>query len=147
MKKLAFFLVIGMLLLSVAAFAQTTQGVNSLSSQNTQGANAQGVNPQDFGRGGYSGPVLTPMGIMDLLNTTPNQFVIVEGYLVQQRVPGTFVLADAPSNPTVSVVTRFNDYGWVNLNIDPSTPVLVYGNVNRSDMRIEIEAARIEIKK
>ena len=142
MKKLGFFLVIGMLLLSVAVFAQTTQGVNNLGSQS-----AQGVNPEDFGRGGFSGPVLTPMGIMDLLNTAPNQFVIVEGYVVQQRVPGTYVLADAPSNPSVSVVVRFNPYGWANLNIDPSTPVLIYGNVNRSDMRIEIEAARIELKK
>jgi len=142
MKKFVFFLVIGMLLLSGAVFAQTTQGVDSLNSQN----NAQGVNPEDFGRGGYSGPVLTPMAIMDLLNTTPNQFVIVEGYVVQQRVPGTYVLADAPSNPQISVVVRFNAYGWANLKIDPSTPVLVYGNVNRSDMRIEIEAARIEVK-
>ena len=142
MKKLAFFLVIGMLLLSVAAFAQTTQGVNNLNSQN-----AQGVNPEDFGRGGYSGPVLTPMTIEDLLNTAPNQFVIVEGYLVQQRVPGTFILADAPSDYWISVVVRFNNYSWANLNIDPSTPVLIYGNVNRSDMRIEIEGARIEIKR
>ena len=142
MKKLAFFLVIGMLLLSVAVFAQTTQGVNNLGSQN-----AQGVNAEDFGRGGFSGPVLTPMGIMDLLNSAPNEFVIVEGYIVQQRVPGTYILADAPSNPGVSVVVRFNPYGWANLSVDPSTPVLVYGNVNRSDMRIEIEAARIELRK
>ena len=141
MKKLAFFLMIGMLLLSVAVFAQTTQGASNLSSQN-----AQSVNLEDFGRGGYSGPVLAPMPIEALLETVPNQFVIVEGYLTQQRVPGTFVLADTATNYRISVVVRFNDYGWVNLNIDPSTPVLVYGNVNRSDLRIEIEAARIEIK-
>ena len=131
MKKLFFLLVIGMLLLPVAVFAQ----------------NGQGVNPEDFGRGGFSGPVLTPMTIEDLLNTVPNQFVIVEGYLVQQRIPGTYILADAPSDYWISVVIRLSSYGWANLNIDPSTPVLVYGNVNRSDMRIEIEATRIEVKK
>ncbi|MCL2320045.1 MAG: hypothetical protein FWC45_08165, partial [Treponema sp.] len=77
----------------------------------------------------------------------PNAFVIVEGYLVQQRVPGSFVLADSPSNPTISVVVRFNPYTWANLNIDPNTPVLVYGTVNRSDLRIEIEAVRVDVKK
>ena len=142
MKRLAFFLVIGMLLLSGVVFAQTTQGVNSLSTQN-----AQSVKPENFAGGGYNGPVLVPVGIMDLLDSAPNQFVIVEGYLVQQRVPGTFVLGDNPYNPSVTVVVRFNPYSWANLVIDPSTPVLIYGNVNRSDMRIEIEATRIEVKK
>jgi len=142
MKKFTIYLVIGMLLLSGAVFAQTTQGANNLSSQS-----AQSVNPDSFAGGGYNGPVLTPIAIMDLLNAVPNQFVIVQGYLVQQRVPGTFVLADSTSNPTVSVVVRFNPYSWANLTIDPSTPVLVYGNVDRSDMRIEIEATRIEIQK
>ena len=140
MKKVVFFLVIGMLL-SVAVFAQTTQGVNNLGTQN-----AQGTNTEDFGRGGYNGPVLAPMAIMDLLQTAPNQHVIVEGFVVQQRVPGTFVLADSASDPSVSVVVRFTSYGWVNLNIAPNTEVLVYGVVNRSDMRIEVEASRIEIK-
>jgi len=140
MKKLAFFMVIGMLLFSGAVFAQTTQGVNSLNGQNA-------ANPQSFAGGGYSGPVLTPVAIQDLLNAAPNAFVIVQGYLVQQRVPGTFVLADSSSNPTISVVVHANEYTWANLSIDPNTPVLVYGTVNRSDMRIEIEATRIEISK
>ena len=140
MKKLVFFLVIGMLLLSVAAFAQTTQGVNSQGNQN-----AQGVNLEDFARGGYTGPVLAPIAIKDLVSTAPNEFVIVEGYVVQQRVPSVFILGDTPSDYTVSVVVRFNDYGWVNLNIEGSTPVRVYGIVNRSEMRIEVEATRIEI--
>ena len=139
MKKLVFFFVIGMLLLSVAVFAQTTQGANNLGNQN------QNPSGDDFGRGGYGGPVLAPMAIMDLLESLPNQFVIVDGYLIQQRVPGTFVLADAASDYTISVVVRFNDYGWVNLNIDPNTLVRVYGNVNRSEMRIEVEGTRIEI--
>jgi len=139
MKKFSFFLLIGMLLLSGAVFAQTTQGADN--------SGAQSADAQSFAGGGYSGPVLAPITIQDLLNTTPNQFVIVGGYLVQQRVPGTFILADAASNPTISVVVRFNPYSWANLTIDPSTPVLVYGIVNRSDLRIEIEATRIEVKK
>ena len=140
MKKLGFFLVIGMLFLSVAVFAQTAQGAQT-------GQNAQDTaNREEFARGGYKGPVLAPIGIADLLNTAPNEFVIVEGYLIQQRVPGTFVLADSANNPTISVVVRFNNYGWVNLDINPNIQVHVYGNVNRSDLRIEIEGTRIEIK-
>ena len=134
MKKFVFILVL--VLFSGVLFAQTTQGVN-----------AQNGNSENFAGGGYAGPVLAPMAIEDLLGTAPNAFVIVEGYLVQQRVPGTYVLADSSSNPTISVVVRFNPYGWANLQIDANTPVLVYGNVNRSDMRIEIEASRIEIQK
>jgi len=150
MKRFVFFLVIGMLLFSGAVFAQTTQGVNdqnAQSSNNLSAQSAQTVNPDSFAGGGYNGPVLAPMAIQDLLNSTPNQFVIVQGYLVQQRVPGTFVLADAASNPTISVVVRFNPYTWANLSIDPGTPVLIYGIVNRSDLRIEIEASRIEVQK
>ena len=137
MKKSVFFLVIGMLLLSVAAFAQTTQGAN------TQGA--QGVNLEDFARGGYTGPVLRHISIGDLPGAEPNEWVIVQGYLIQQRVPGTFILADNAGDPTISVVVHFKDYDWVNLNIDANTQVLVYGTVNRSELRIEIEGARIEI--
>ena len=137
MKKIVFFLVIGMLL-SGAVFAQTTQGVSP--------ANAQSTDPDYFAGGGYTGPALGILTIYDLLDTVPNQFVIVEGYLVQQRVPGTFVLGDAAQDSQITVVVRFNDYGWVNLDIDANTPVLVYGNVNRSDLRIEIEATRIEIQ-
>jgi len=142
MKKFVLFLVIGCLLFSGALFAQTTQGVDTQGSQN-----AQSANPDNFAGGGYTGPVLTPIKIEDLMGTAPNAFVIVEGYLIQERVPGTYVLGDTPTNPTITVVVRFNSYGWANLNIEANTPVLVYGNVNRSDMRIEIEGARIEIKK
>jgi len=131
MKKFVFFLMIGMLLLSAAVFAQSNQGNG----------------PDYFAGGGYTGPTLDILSIYDLLETHPNQFVVVEGFLIQQRMPGTFVLADAAQNPTISVVVRLNQYSWANLDIDAKTPVLVYGNVNRSDMRIEIEAARIEIQK
>ena len=139
MKKIVFFLVIGMLLLSGAVFAQTTQGASA--------KNGQGTDSDYFAGGGYTGPVLGINTIWDLLETAPNQFVIVEGYIVQQRVPGTYILADATQNPSITVVVRFNPYGWANLEIDSNTPVLVYGNVNRSDMRIEIEATRIEVQK
>ena len=137
MKKFVFFLVIGLMLFSGAVFAQTTQGAQS----------GQQPNPDYFAGGSYKGPVLGIIGIMDLLESPPNAFVIVEGFLIQRRVPGTYVLADAAQNPTVSVVIRLSPYFWSNLDIDAQTPVLVYGNVNRSDMRIEIEATRIEIKK
>ena len=140
MKKLVFFLVIGMLLLSTAVFAQTTQGANT--------QNAQGTGSENFARGGYDGPVLETVRIEDLLTIAParpNAWVIVEGYLIQQRVPGTFILADAPQNSSISVVVHVNPYFWANLDIAANTPVLVYGTVNFSELRIEIEASRIEI--
>ena len=135
MKKLAYFMVIGLLLFSGFLFAQTTQGPTPPSSASSD----------YFGRGGYTGPVLGTRTIMSLLDSAPNEFVIVEGYLIQQRVPGSFILASAPMNYDVSVVVHINQYFWSNLRIDANTPVLVYGTVNRSDMRIEIEGIRIEI--
>ena len=141
MKKLVFFLVIGMLLLSGAAFAQADD------SADTAGAKGAESKAESFAGGGYVGPVLGILTIQDLPNTVPNEFVIVEGYLVQQRVPGTYILGDAAENPSVSVVVRFNPYGWANLNIDASKKVLVHGIVNRSELRVEIEATRIEISK
>ena len=138
MKKILFLMGIGILLFSVSVFAQSSQGANTASAQSTDSDN--------FARGGYTGPVLGIIAIGDLVNTAPNEFVIVEGYLVQQRVPGTFILADDSENPADSVVIRLNPYFWSNLQIDGSTPVLVYGIVNRSELRIEIEATRIEIQ-
>jgi uncharacterized protein YdeI (BOF family) len=136
MKKVVFFLVIGMLLLSGAVFAQTTQAASNP---------AQGMQGTEFAGGGYIGPFLPILTIEDLVNAVPNEWVIVEGYLIQQRVPGTYVLADSPNNPTISVIVHFTPYGWANLNISADTPVLVYGTVNRSELRIEIEGVRIEI--
>ena len=133
MKSKVFLLMIGLLLVSVALFAQT------------QEQNASGT--LDFGRGGYTGNLLTPITIEELLSQAPNAYVIVSGYLVRQRVPGTFVLADAAENYSLSVVVYLSDYNWANLEIDASTPVLVYGVASTSDLRIVIMGERIEIQK
>ena len=138
MKKIVLILAIG-ILLSGILFAQTTQGANTSS-------RGQTTNSEYFAGGGYTGPVLGATTIESLRDAQANAFVIVEGYLIQQRVPGTYILADAPSNFKTSVVIRLNPYFWSNLQIAPDTPVLVYGAVNRSELRIEIEATRIEIK-
>jgi uncharacterized protein YdeI (BOF family) len=136
MKKVVFLLVIGMLLLSGAVFAQTTQPASS-PNQQTRG--------DEFTRGGYNGPALATFTIADLLNAAPNQWVIVQGYLIQERVPGTYVLADSPTNPTISVIVRLDDYSWSNLTINADTRVLIYGVVNRSELRTEIEGVRVEV--
>jgi uncharacterized protein YdeI (BOF family) len=140
MKKHVLILVIGLLLVCAALSAQTTQGAGAA------GENVQ-MDTEAFAGGGYTGAVLEPIAIADLLNVKPNAYVIVSGYLVQQRVPGTFILADDSQNPTISVVVHFTRYGWANLEIDGATPVLVYGIVSRSDLRIEIDADRVEIQK
>jgi uncharacterized protein YdeI (BOF family) len=140
MKKIVFLLAIGMLLFSGVAVGQTAQGANTT-------GGAQGNSSDNFGRGGYTGPVLGSITIDALRDSVANAFVIVEGYLIQQRVPGTYILANAAQNPTVSVVIHINPYFWSNLQIDANTPVLVFGTVNRSELRIEIEATRIEIKR
>ncbi|MDR1586015.1 MAG: hypothetical protein LBS57_01020 [Treponema sp.] len=149
MKKQMVFVILG-LLVSAVLFAQTTQDAENA---RTTGAaeydqydqyEVQGT--QDFGRGGYTGTRLTPIEISDLLSQAPNAYVIVSGYIIGQRVPGTFVLADDPDDPQVSVVVYLNDYFWVNLQIDPSTPVLVYGTASRSDLRTEIIGERVEVQ-
>ena len=136
MKKIVFFLAIGALLFPAALFAQSTQGAS----------NAQSTNPDYFAGGGYLGPVLGITSINDLAMAAPNAFVIVEGYVIQQRVPGTYILANAAQDPSASVVIHLNPYFWANLQVDANTPVLVYAIVNRSELRIELEATRIEIK-
>ena len=139
MKKTVLFLTIGMLLLSGSVFAQTTQGANTNTASNQEESDY-------FAGGGYVGPVLGSITIAGLRDAKPNEFVIVEGYLIQQRVPGTFILADAAKNHLDSVVVRVNPYIWSNLQIKADTPVLIYGIVNRSELRIEIEVTRIEIQ-
>jgi len=139
MRKHVLILVIGLLLVAGALSAQTTQGASTA-------GNAQ-ADSQSFAGGGFTGPVLAPIGILDLLDQAPNAYVIVRGYIVQQRVPGTYILADKLDNPTISVVVHFTRYGWANLDIDATTPVLVYGVVSRSDMRIEIAADRVEVQR
>jgi uncharacterized protein YdeI (BOF family) len=149
MKKLSFFLVFGMLFLSAALFAQTNQGANA-QAQGTQArpAGAQpAANPQSFAGGGYTGTVLAPITIADLANAEPNQYVIVSGFLVQQRVPGTYILGDAADNPRVSVVVHLNPYNWANLSVDGKTAVLIYGTVSKANLSTEINADRIEVQK
>jgi uncharacterized protein YdeI (BOF family) len=150
MKKQMVFVMLG-LFNSAVLFAQTTQDAEDARSARTTGVGSQyeesGVQgAQDFGRGGYSGIKLAPVEISDLLSEAPNAYVIVGGYIIGQRVPGTFVLADDPDDPQVSVVVYLNDYFWANLEIDSTTPVLVYGTVSRSDLRTEINGERVEIQ-
>jgi uncharacterized protein YdeI (BOF family) len=153
MKKLTFFLVIGMLFVSAALFAQTTQGSSNAQSAQARTTSAQTTSAQQpaagqaFGGGGYSGTLLTPIAIADLANALPNQYVIVSGYLVQERVPGTYVLANTADNYTISVVVHLNAYNWANLQIDARTPVLVYGTVSKANLTTEIAADRVEIQK
>jgi uncharacterized protein YdeI (BOF family) len=135
MNKRFILLAVGILLFSAGLYAQ--------SGQNSQDSQDAGY----FGGGGYSGIVLSPIGIADLLQAEPNEYVIVQGFLVQQRVPGTFVLADSASDPATSVVVYLNAYDWANLQIDASTPILVYGTVLKSNLSIEIVGDRVEIQK
>ncbi|MDR1059241.1 MAG: hypothetical protein LBL43_06795 [Treponema sp.] len=134
MNKRTILLVAGILLFSAGLYAQS-------------GANSQDSQTGYFGGGGYSGTVLSPIGIADLLQAEPNEYVIVQGFLVQQRVPGTFVLADSASDPATSVVVHLNAYDWANLQIDAATPILVYGIVSKSNLSIEIVGDRVEIQK
>ena len=136
MRKHVFVLIIGLLLVAAALSAQTTQGA---------GANVQ-MDGEAFAGGGYTGTVLAPITIADLQTAVPNAYVIVTGYIIQQRVPGTYVLADDPNTPTISVVIRFTRYGWANLEIDAATPVWVYGVVSKSDLRTEVDADRVEFQ-
>jgi uncharacterized protein YdeI (BOF family) len=129
MNKRIILLAAGILLFSVGLYAQDNQDAGY------------------FAGGGYSGTVLAPIGIADLLQAEPNEYVIVQGVLVQQRVPGTFVLADSASDLTTSVVVHLNAYDWANLQIDATTPILVYGIVSKSNLSIEIVGDRVEIQK
>ena len=133
MKIKMTFLVIGLLLVSAALFAQGGNGAQN------------GPGTLDFGRGGYVGNMLEPITIEDLKEAAPNAYVIVSGYLVRQRVPGIFVLADEAEDYTISVVVNLSDYNWANLKIDASTPVLVYGVVSKSDLSTVLMGERVEV--
>ncbi|MDR1904561.1 MAG: NirD/YgiW/YdeI family stress tolerance protein [Treponema sp.] len=121
MKKLVCFFVVGIACLSVSLFAQ------------------------DFGRGGYTGPSVEPIAVRDLLETSPNQYVVLKGVLEVQRVPDTYVLVNRDGDERWSVVVHVDQYAWSNVTVDGETEVLVYGIVLFSDLSIEIHAVRIEI--
>ena len=100
------------------------------------------LHAEAFNGGGYLGPSLEPITIADLADAAPNQFVIVSGILVQQRMPGRFVFVDE-SDDQSSVMVRIGAFEWSNLEVDGETPVLVYGIVLKSESSIEILAERI----
>ena len=141
MKRIVFLLVIGMLLFSGMVFAQTTQGANTTTRQQQQ---QQQADTEYYTGGGYTGPLLGVSAIADLANARPNQWVKVEGFLIGKRVDGSFILANTAQDFTSSVVVYIHEYVWANLEIGADTPVIVYGIVNRSELRTELEARRIE---
>ena len=138
MKKFILLLAV-MLLFSGALFAQTTQGASG----------DQGNYQDNFARGAYEGPVLGIIDIDELKNAEPNEWVILEGYLIQERRPGVYILGKTASTPVLNygdtVIIHFDPSDWVNLQINANIPVLVHGIVNRYQLNIEIEAVRIEI--
>jgi uncharacterized protein YdeI (BOF family) len=103
------------------------------------------VYAQSFDGGGYSGPSLETITIADLVDVYPNEYVIVYGYLEQQRTPGRFVFADGSVDEDnyVSVIARIDGPAWVNLEIDDSAPVLLYGIVLKSEYSTEILVERV----
>jgi uncharacterized protein YdeI (BOF family) len=119
MKKLACFLAVGIVSVSMSLFAQTFDG------------------------GAYTGAVLEPITIADLPDQPANAYVIVSGVLASQRAPGRYVLVDGEGEEQVSVVVRADSWVWSNLDVDGETPVLVYGIVLKSDSSIEVLAERI----
>ena len=123
MKKLVCLLLVGFACVSTALFAEPFEG------------------------GGYTGPSIEPIPVSALVDAVPNDFIIVTGTIVQRNVPGIFVLADAAEEEgetPADVLVRI-DYGaWVNLEVDDTTPVLIYGIVLKKYMNTEILALRVD---
>lgn len=103
------------------------------------------VYAQSFNGGGYSGPSLETITIADLVDVSPNEYVIVIGYLEQQRTPGRFVFADGTVDDGnyVSVIARIDGPAWVNLEVDDGTAVLLYGIILKSEYGTEILVERV----
>ena len=123
MKKLVCFLFVGLVCISVGLFAQNFDG------------------------GGYYGPSIEPIGVADLVDAAPNDFIIVTGTLIQQNVPGLFVLEDdywEEGEEPAQVLVRIDSYAWSNLEVDETTPVLIYGIVLKKYMNTEVLALRVD---
>ena len=124
MKKLLCLLIVGLACVSVGLFAQTFDG------------------------GGYVGPAIEAIAVADLVDAIPNEFVIVTGTLIQEHVPGLYVLADdnaQEGEEPAQVLVRIGTYAWSNLEIDDTTPVNIYGIVLKKYMNTEILALRVDL--
>jgi uncharacterized protein YdeI (BOF family) len=99
---------------------------------------------QNFGGGGYTGPSIEPVSITDVKEAEPNAYVIVNGIITQQLVPGYFVLTDAEAEEDAdSIFVRIDSYAWANLEVDDATPVQIYGILLKSASNVEILAERV----
>ena len=119
MKKRMFFLALGMVSLSLTVYAQT------------------------FGGGGYTGPSLEPVSIADVREAEASTFVIVTGTLIQQNVPGRFVLSEGEDDEKVSIIVHIDSYAWSNLEVDGETEVQIYGILVKTYSSTEIYAERV----
>jgi uncharacterized protein YdeI (BOF family) len=101
---------------------------------------------QSFSGGGYAGPSLEPITIADLAEAYPNDYVIVSGFLEQQRTPGRFIFADGSVDDEdyISIIARIDSVAWVNLEVDDATPVLLYGIVLKSQFGTELLVERVD---
>jgi uncharacterized protein YdeI (BOF family) len=99
---------------------------------------------ESFGGGGYTGPSIEPVSIADVRDAEPNAYVIVNGILTQQNVPGYFVLTDAEAEEDAdSIFVRIDSYAWANQEVDDATPVQIYGIVLKSASNVEVLAIRV----
>ena len=119
MKKRMFFLALGMVSLSLTVYAQTFDG------------------------GGYTGPSIEPLSIADVKEAEASTHIIVTGTLIQQNVPGRYVLSEGEDDEKVSIIVHIDSYAWANLEVDGETEVQIYGILVKTDSSIEIYAERV----
>ncbi|WP_373767494.1 YgiW/YdeI family stress tolerance OB fold protein [Glaesserella sp.] len=130
MKKFAFITTLVLSATTLSAFASSQQG----GFQQPKGA------PDAMQSGGFVNANQTVHKIIDVAAMHDDQYVVLQGKIVQQIGEDDFLFRDASGEIVVEVERK----AWQGQQISPNDEVKLYGEVDKSWNKTEVEVHRVE---
>lgn len=131
MNKFTSFAVLALSSVSVAAFANPPQGGFY---------NPQNGNPMPAQGGGFVDANQKISQVSDLAGMYDDQYVVLQGKIVQQVGKDDFLFRDKRGDVVIDVEGK----AWRGQQIQPNDTVKIYGEVDRSYEKLEVEVHRID---
>ncbi|WP_373819148.1 YgiW/YdeI family stress tolerance OB fold protein [Glaesserella sp.] len=132
MKKLAFITALVLSTASVSALASPQQG-------GFQGPSDQS-NKAAMQNGGFVNKGQAVSQVIDIASMKDDQYVVLQGKIVQQVDNDEFLFRDASGEIVVEIERK----AWRGQQITPNDEIKVYGEVDKSWNKTEVEAHNIE---
>ena len=137
MKKLTLISTLVLSTLTASAFANSQNG--GFQDPNAPQTMNQVQQKGEFKRGGYNSNQ-APSKVSEVASMNDDQYVVLQGKIVKQVGKEDFLFRDASGEINVEIERK----AWAGQEITPNNEVKLYGEVDKSWNKTDIEVHRVE---